>query len=306
VQVATDPFQLLAIFQRPLKLEAVWHDSIGADIARLSHGFFVRHVFAAGPAEQVGLVRGDHLVAADGRPFDPSSAFKGKGGTAVTLTVKRRPTEAPFEVRITPRRVQLREEWLEAQRSGSRLITRDTRQIAYVPLFTCAGLEYQQAVQEAVAEQFQAAEALILDLRDGWGGCNPEFVNLFNAAVPVLTRIDRDGKRTAADRQWRRPLYLLVNGGARSGKEVVAFAVRKHRLGTLVGERTAGAVMGGRAFLLSDRSLLYLAVMEVLVDGVRLEGRGVEPHVTVAGMLPYAAGEDPQLETALDLAASAR
>jgi hypothetical protein len=39
-----------------------------------------------------------------------------------------------------------------------------------------------------------------------------------------------------------------------------------------VGERTAGAVLAGRCFLLSDRSLLYLAVAGIRGDGERLEG----------------------------------
>ena len=105
-----------------------------------------------------------------------------------------------------------------------------------------------------------------------------------------------------ADGQWRKPVFVLINGGSRSGKEIVAYSIRKHRLGTLVGQRTAGAVLGGRCFHLSDHSLLYLAVNDVRVDGERLEGRGVEPDVVVPDALLYADGADPQLEKALELA----
>jgi len=59
---------------------------------------------------------------------------------------------------------------------------------------------------------------------------------------------------------------------------VVAFAVKKQKLGTLVGQRSAGAVLGGTPFLLGDRSLLLLAAADALVDGERLEGRGGEPE----------------------------
>jgi carboxyl-terminal processing protease len=304
--LAPEYAQLLAIFQRPLKVDTVWHDSIGADIARLPSGFFVRHLFADGPAEKAGLLRGDQLLSADDKPFDPSLAFRGKSGRTVALTVERRKDEAPRVVRVTPRRVQPREEWLEAQRRGARIVTRNGKRIAYMPVFSCAGMEPQEVIQEMIAEKFEGADALIVDFRDGWGGCNPEFLNLFHAAVPVLTQVDRDGKRTSYDRVWRKPLYVLINGGSRSGKEMVAHAIKKHHRGTLVGERTAGAVVGGRAFLLSDRSLLYLAVTDVLVDGERLEGRGVEPDVRVADVLPHAAGSDPQRERALDLAAGRR
>ena len=98
----------------------------------------------------------------------------------------------------------------------------------------------------------------------------------------------------------------LWGGGSQvggSGKEVVAFAVKSRRLGTLVGERTAGAVLGGRPFLLSDRSLLYLATLDVEVNGVRLEGVGVQPDIWVQDDLPYAGGRDPQLDAAVACAA---
>ena len=68
-----------------------------------------------------------------------------------------------------------------------------------------------------------------------------------------------------------------------------------------MGITTAGAVVGGRPFLLSDGSHLYLAVQDVLVDGERLEGVGVTPDVEVEFSIPYANGADPQLEKALDV-----
>ena len=300
----TTYFALLAIFQRPLGIAAVWHDSIGADFVRLPQGFFVRRVFAQSPAEKAGVLRGDNVLTADGGRFDPALAFQDKAGQGVILTIKRRQNEAAFAVRVTPRRVQPRAEWLEAQQASSRVIARNNEQIAYVSFFTGTGGEYLQAVQDAIVDKFQNAQALVLDFRDGFGGARPEFVNLFNPSVPQLTYRDRDGKRQVVGIRWHKPLYVLVNGGTRSGKEAVAFAIKKHHIGTLIGERTAGAVMAGRAFLLSDQSLLYLAVADVLVDGERLEGRGVEPNVVVKDALPYAAGKDVQLEKALSLVAA--
>ncbi len=69
----------------------------------------------------------------------------------------------------------------------------------------------------------------------------------------------------------------------------------------LVGTRTAGAVLAGRAFLLPDDSLLELAVSDAVVgDNVRLEGVGVKPDVAVPFSLLYAAGKDAQLEAAIE------
>src|SRR5262249_24577352 len=111
-------------------------------------------------------------------------------------------------------------------------------------------------------------------------------------------------ERPKSSNFWRKPLLVLINGGSRSGKELIAFAIQKQRRGALVGERTAGAVVAGSLFPLSDKSLLYLAVLDVRVEGKRLEGVGVAPDVAVPDDLPYAAGADPQLEKALSLAAT--
>jgi C-terminal processing protease CtpA/Prc len=48
-----------------------------------------------------------------------------------------------------------------------------------------------------------------------------------------------------------------------------------------------------------ERSILLLAVADLVADGVRLEGRGVSPDVTVDAPLPYRQGVDTQLEAAL-------
>jgi carboxyl-terminal processing protease len=94
---------------------------------------------------------------------------------------------------------------------------------------------------------------------------------------------------------------MLINGGTRSGKEVLAYGFKEYRLGELVGVRTEGAVLAATAFLIGGEGLLLLAVEDVLVDGQRLEGVGVQPTIEVPFDLRYAAGADPQLERAVQI-----
>ena len=71
-------------------------------------------------------------------------------------------------------------------------------------------------------------------------------------------------------------------------------------MGASIGAKTAGAVVGGRGFVMQNGSLLYLAVADVFVNGnQRLEGKGVNPDVAVAFPLEYAAGTDPQRQQAI-------
>ncbi len=289
---------LLCIFSSPLKAGEVTYESIGIDV---DSNHFIRVVFAASPAADAGLKRGDKILQADGLPFHPIRSFRGKADQDVVLTVLRREGAGPMELRVKPRRVDPRAEWLEHQKQGASLITRNGRRVYYVPMFSCAGPQFEELLRAQIAENHDA-DALIVDLRNGWGGCSLNFVSLFDPRVPEMSHIDREGKRRDIASAWKKPLILLINERSRSSKEVVAHSVKEHRIGTLVGAPTPGAVLGGRCFMLSDRSLLYLAVLDILVNGQRLEGVGVEPDVVVEDEPHFANGADPQLEKALDLA----
>ena len=82
---------------------------------------------------------------------------------------------------------------------------------------------------------------------------------------------------------------------------MLAYGFKKYGVGEVIGTRTAGALLAGRAFLLKDDSLLLLAVADVEVDGERLEGVGVAPTIEVPFNLEYAAGRDPQLDKAVEV-----
>lgn len=278
---------LLAIFERVLKRDPKT-ESMGMVTA---NGFVVR-AFAGGPAAASGLQRGDRIV------------WQRQAGKEAVLEVQSRRDGPSRTVRLRPRLVNPKQEWLEDQRAGSRVIEHKGRRIAYAPLWSCAGEEHQDLLEEALQGGFAEADALVIDFRGGWGGCDPSLVTLFDPAAPDLTRIDRDGTRTAWSPTWRKPLAVLVDGGTRSGKEVVSRALQRHKRATLVGERTAGAVVAGQPHVLADDSLLFLAVHDIDVDGERLEGMGVKPDVEVPAGLEYAEGRDPQLERALDLLAA--
>jgi carboxyl-terminal processing protease len=297
---------LSSIFRWALKLKEVEYVSMGVDVAERPEGLFVRHVFAGSPAEKAGLLRGDRLVSVEGKPFHPVRSLRDRAGKPTQVMVERAKGAPPLTLKVTPRRVDPKAEWLEAQEKSSRVIKRGGKRVAYQHLYSCAGSEHQDALEEYILYGVEDADALVVDLRDGWGGCNVQFLNLFNTRLPVLTSVGRDGKQVISAGAWLKPVVLLVNGGSRSGKELVAFAMKQREMATLVGERTAGAVLAGTPIRLANGDLLYVAVMDGNIDGTRLEGVGVQVDVEVPDVLPYAAGKDPQLEKALEVAAAAK
>ena len=300
---SSENLQLRSLYSSIIKDSAPEVESVGADFIKTSRGFFVRQVFAKGPAAAAGLLRGDRIISADAKPFDPVRSLRGKDGQAVIFEVERVKNTPPLRLGIVPRKTKPVEEWLVAQDGASQVVELHGRRVAYASMYSCAGPKPLELLQRIIDERFASADALVLDLRDGWGGCPPEFLKLFNPIAPTLRMVGRDGKERLWPASWRKPVVLLTNRNTRSGKEIVAFEFRKHAIGPIVGERTAGAFLMGRPIPLSDGSLLYLAVERVEIDGVALEGNGVAPTVEVADNLFYAAGSDPQRERAITLAA---
>jgi carboxyl-terminal processing protease len=281
-------------------------DDIDVWWKRIDDHWFVGGVLEGGIAEHAGLLLGDEVVLADGRPFSPVESFAGKAGQAVTLSVRRSAGAPLVQVVATPRRIAPQDAYRDALRASARVIERAGARVGYVHVWSWAGDAMQEELEDAIDRLNQKGVThFILDIRDGWGGAAPPYIRVFDRNVPVFEAEMRDGKRYKRDAQIRVPAVLLINAGSRSGKEGIAYAVKQHRLATLVGERTGGSVLPGSLFCLDDGAVLYLAVGALTVDGERLEGRGVTPDREVPFDVRYAAGRDPQLDEAMATVVSA-
>lgn len=268
---------------------------IGVSTAEVEGKTFVRAVFDGLPAAAAGLRVGDQIIDVDEKPFHAIRSFSGKENQPVQMRVQRTPDPASMTVvTVTPKSLDPTTMFLEAMKASVQVIEKDGAKIGYVHIWSYAGETYQEQLEDELSGRLRDADGLILDLRDGWGGANPNYLWPFVAPPLTMTSIGRDGKRTDYQTGWTKPVCLLVNEGSKSGKEVLAYYFRKARRGMIVGSRTAGAVMAGRPFVMSDGSLLYLAVNDGLLDGKRPEGNGVVPDVEVPFSIPYAEGADPQ------------
>ncbi len=262
---------------------------------------FVAGVIEGAPAHGAGLLVGDEILSADGRPFKPVDSFRGKVGAKVPLSIRRAADGAPTVMAIAPADLKPGEMFLAGLKQSARIIKASGgARIGYVHVWSYASRRYQAALEDLIAEgPLSDADALVWDLRDGWGGAQPYYLDLFNARSPTMQVAGRDGETGIVGAKWRKPVAALINGGTRSGKEVLAYGFKEYGLGPLVGSRTEGAVLAATAFLIGDQGLLLLAVEDVLVDGKRLEGVGVEPTIPVPFDRRYAAGSDPQLNRAV-------
>lgn len=282
------------------------YGDIGVFTKTLNEKRFIYAILDGSPAAEAGLRVGDELISADGQPFHPIRSFAEKAGQAVTITVRRSLNANPQDIRVTPQQFDATTMFLEAQKASAQVIEQDGKKIGYVHIWSYAGDQYHQQLEtDVLYGDLEEADALVVDLREGWGGASANYLNLYTPRNLSLTSIPRDGTRYTANSAWSKPVVLLVNAGSRSGKEILAYGFQQFNLGPVVGTKTAGAVVAGSPFLMQDGSLLYLAVTDVYLNqNQRLEGTGITPDVEVPFTLEYAQGADPQKDQAVTVAAA--
>jgi carboxyl-terminal processing protease len=275
---------------------------IGAWFRSTPGGYEVRMVLNGGAAEKAGMRVGDLALSIAGEPFSPIEALRGKGGQTLSITWKRDDKTMTGEVEV-------REEpalgaFLAATRDSARLIEREGKRVGYVRLWTMANDQFRAALHAQLYGRLARADAFVLDLRDGFGGRPEGFADPFYRPSAVLNwRFNESQPANAqifgfADK----PLVVLINRGSRSAKEVLAHILKSSGRATVVGTTTAGAVLGTSPQRLTSWAYLEIPMVDLTVDGVRIERKGVRPDVEIAdGYGP--GGEDLALERAVAVAA---
>jgi carboxyl-terminal processing protease len=305
-------YQILGIFQGSSELQKelkkhlpngkLEYSGIGAFTKEIDGKIFVSAILDKSPAADAGLMIGDEIISVEGKPFGAIASFKNKAGETVKLQVRRTAdANGTKTIAIRPKIYDAARMFLEAQRDSVKILERNDKKIGYIHIWSRVSDErdLKQFQEELIYGRLRDTDALIFDLRDGWGGVSTEYLHLFTGKSPNVLGIDRDGRRSLISYDWRKPVVALINEGSRSAKEILAFGFKRYNIGPVIGTKTAGAVVAGRPFIMKDGNLLYLAVVDVAVDGERLESKGVTPDIVVPSPLPYSQGTDPQIERAI-------
>jgi carboxyl-terminal processing protease len=195
------------------------YTGIGVVPRTLEGRVFLAAVYHGGPAERAGLLVGDEIVSADRKPFDPIESFDNKVGVAVRLEIRRVEAGPTFPVEVVPQRIQPNEFFLSAMRASVRIIEREGQRWGYIRVWSYARRQYHHLLIEELAEgRLKDVDGLVLDLRGGWGGAQPEYTELFVGGAPIMTYVGRDGRQHFANFRWRREggrdLRAQASGGA--------------------------------------------------------------------------------------------
>jgi tricorn protease len=294
---------------------------LGATLSRHSSGYYrIDSIFPGAnwrpslrsPLTEPGVVcrQGWYLVSINGVDLrnvpNPYSLLVGKAGQQVEIAVNERPSDREATRNII---VPLASEadlryYAWVQRNLAYVTAQSNGEIGYlhIPDMLQDGLN-------AFAEYFYpqlGKKALVIDVRgNGGGNVSPMIIERLGRQLAMVS-MSRNTEPYANPFQLHLgPKVALCDRYTASDGDLFTYRFKHYRLGTVLGERTWGGVVGIRGPLpLVDGGTLHRPEFAPYSqDGSEwiIEGRGVDPDIFVAND-PYREylGEDAVLKRALE------
>jgi carboxyl-terminal processing protease len=273
----------------------------GFNLQRLGGRWVVNEVLPGSPAELAGVKVGWIVVARNGEPVRERIDFRPTPGEAATWDFL---DENGREVRVAPVARELP--------TASRQVQRGLEGgFVYLRFDEFAGQDRRWL--GAQLRSHAAAPGVVIDLRRNPGGdtfsLGIALGEFFASAVDCGTFITRSGRRSMktswqlGSARYTGRVVVLVDGATGSAAEIFAAVLQDHGRATVIGRRTAGAVLASWFYRLPGGGELQLSREDYLAPkGRRIEGRGVQPDIVVERKLEdVRAGRDPDLDVALQV-----
>jgi tricorn protease len=261
----------------------------------------------AAPGTRVGS--GDAVVAVNGRPVDaltgPGPLLAGSADTLTELTIAPGSGGPVRRVVVRPLSDDSRlryQAWVTERRARVRELGQGRLGYLHIPDMQGIGwAQFHRDLRSEIAE-----EGLVVDVRGNRGGIVSELVVEKLARRVVGWDIGRHRGPVSYPRDAPRgPVVVLADEHTSSDGDILTAAVRALGLGTVVGTRTWGGVIGIHHHRLVEGTGITVPRHATWFDGHgwNLENHGVAPDVEVEmGPDDWAQGRDPQLETAVRIA----
>jgi len=301
-------------------VERVDNGLLGAEIVADSGYYRVAHIFpgenwqeqSRSPLTEPGVkVRdGDYILAVDGVSTKGVDNFyrllENKADRVVTLLVNSKPDSAGAHAeKVRPIKKETNVRYLDWVASRRALVEKASGgRIGYIHLPN-TGAEGNRELFKGFYPQADK-DALIIDDRYNGGGFIPDrMIELLDR--PVLNYWVRRGTKPSATPAYAHvgPKVMLINGYSASGGDALPYYFRKRKLGTIIGTRTWGGLIGlsGNPDLMDGGNVSAPQFRFLDTEGMwAVEGVGVSPDIEVYDRPDLvAAGHDPSLEAAIKL-----
>ncbi len=256
----------------------------------------------ARPGEYILAVNGNDITA-DKNIY---SFFENTEGKIVEITLGPNPDYTGSRVaKVVPVGSEsgLRNrDWVEGNLKKVTEATKGQVAYVYVPNTSTAGHEYFKRYFFPQANR----KAIIIDERfNGGGSLADYYIDILQRPLQSYwnMRYGNDLKSPSASIQG--PKVMIIDETAGSGGDMLPWMFRKFKVGTLVGKRTWGGLVGtlGYPELLDGGSVTAPNVAIWTKEGFIVENAGIAPDIEVE-QLPSEVinGKDPQLDKAIEVA----
>ena len=256
----------------------------------------------------VKVSEGDYLLAVNGRPLDATenlyAFFEQTVDRQVTLSVGADPSGAgAHNIVVQPiaDEAPLRQwHWIERNREYVEKQTGGKVAYVYLPNTAADGFQYFNRMFFAQIDK----PALIVDERRNSGGQAANYIIEILSRPYLASWKDRDAQLfSTPGGAIYGPKVMLADQDAGSGGDFLPWAFKHQKLGTLIGTRTWGGLIGIRSNpdLIDGAQLTVPFFRFITPEGEwRVENEGVAPDLEVT-LDPAAVnrGEDPQLDAAI-------
>ena len=247
------------------------------------------------PAARAGLMSGDLITHLDKEQIlgltlqEAVEKMRGPVNSPITLTVVRKGTEDPFDVKVTRDVIHINPVKYNAEGDdvGYIRVTTFNEQ-------TTANL--QKAVEDLKKQLGPNLKGYIIDLRNNPGGLLDQAISVSDAFLDqgaiVLTRgrnLEETQRSNArqGDITDGQKIVVLINGGSASASEIVAGALQDHHRATILGTRSFGKGSVQTIIPLGSNGALRLTTARYYTpSGRSIQAKGIEPEVVVEEELP--------------------
>lgn len=238
------------------------------------------------PAYKAGVKAGDQIIEIDGESTsgitlkDAVNKLRGKKGTKVTLTIRRKGLTRNPKITIV-------RDIIKVESVKSKIIEKN---IGYLKLISFNGKTYRDMKEVVRKFKKEGIKGVILDMRNNPGGLLSIAVDVAGEFLPnktIVYTVDRNNRKKAL-RSYSGgefsdiPLVVLVNKGSASASEIVAGAIKDYKRGVLIGEKTFGKGLVQNIFKLSNGGALHLTIARYLTpSGAYIHKKGIMPDIVI-------------------------
>ena len=241
------------------------------------------------PAYHAGIKAGDYVTHLDGDVVqgmtlaDAVDKMRGKVGTKIALTIRRKGLAEPFDVTITRAVIKI-----------TSVSSRLEANVGYVRIKSF-NEQTERGLKTAIAKfeesQGDKIQGLVLDLRNNPGGLLDQAVSVSDSFLDkgeiVSTRANDPSKTEryyakSGDLLHGKPIVVLINEGSASASEIVAGALQDHGRAIILGTQSFGKGSVQTIMPLPGHGAMRLTTARYYTpSGRSIQAKGIDPDIVV-------------------------